>query len=66
MGLHIALTFSENHWNGDAEVDAVYMGASSSNLITQSDVDYAPKNQIVAAGQTLTLKGDHKWVNGPT
>jgi flagellin-like protein len=49
-----------NTGTGDAQVDTVYMGTSSSNLITQTGVDYDPASGIVAAGDTLTVTMEYE------
>lgn len=51
---------------GDAQVDTVYMGTSSSNLQTQSGVTYSPTSGIVVAGDTLTITVEHDWDDGTT
>lgn len=53
-----------NTGTGDAQVDTVYMGTSSSNLQTQSSVTYSPGTGIVAAGDTLTITVEHDWDDG--
>jgi len=53
-----------NTGTGDAQVDTVYMGSSSSNLQTQSGVTYSPASRIVAAGDTLTITVEHEWEDG--
>ena len=55
-----------NTGTGDAQVDTVYMGTSSSNLQTQSGVTYTPSSGIVAAGDTLTIRVNHDWDDGTT
>jgi len=53
-----------NTGTGDAQVDTVYIGTSSSNLITQTTVNYEPSSAIVAAGDTLTVTVPLDWIDG--
>ena len=55
-----------NSGTGDAQVDTVYVGTSSSNLVTQTSVTYDPSTQIVAAGSTLKVTIDYDWTDGTT
>ena len=52
-----------NTGTGDAQVDTVYFGTSSSNLMTQT-VTYSPTTAIVAAGDTLTVTMEYDWEDG--
>jgi len=52
-----------NTGTGDAQVDTVYFGTSSSNLMTQT-VTYSPTTAIVAAGDTLTITMEYDWEDG--
>ena len=53
-----------NSGTGDAKVDAVYAGTTSSNLATQTGVTYNPSSQIVAAGSTLNVTITYDWTDG--
>lgn len=53
-----------NSGTGDGEVDTVYAGTSSSNLVTQTSVAYSPSSQIVAAGSTLNVTLTYDWTDG--
>ena len=53
-----------NTGTGDAQVDTVYIGTSSSNLITQTTVSYDPSSAIVAAGDTLNVTVPLDWIDG--
>ena len=55
-----------NSGTGDAQVDTVYAGSTSSNLITQSSsvLTYTPTSQIVAAGSTLNITLQYDWTDG--
>ena len=55
-----------NSGTGDAEVGAIYIGTSGSNLETQSTITYDPTSQIVAAGETLEATITYDWTDGET
>jgi len=49
---------------GDAQVDSVYAGTTTSNLINQTSVTYNPSTRIVAAGSTLNVTITYNWTEG--
>jgi len=60
-----------NTGTADATIDVVYAGASSSNLVVQSDLRFRDSDgantQVVAAGSILTITlMDYPWDAGET
>lgn len=53
-----------NSGTGDAQVDTVYAGITTSNLEIQTDVTYDPTTQIVEAGSTLQVTVEYDWTDG--
>ncbi|PVX26438.1 MAG: hypothetical protein CW691_01465 [Candidatus Bathyarchaeum sp.] len=55
-----------NSGTGNAEVDAVYAGTSTSSLAAQTGITYNPSSKIVAAGSTLNVTIPMTWASGTT
>ena len=53
-----------NSGTGDAIVETVYIGTSSTDLTTQSIVTYTPSTQIVSAGSSLNVTIEYDWTEG--
>lgn len=53
-----------NSGTGDAQVDTVYAGTSTSSLVTQNTVTYDPTSQIVEAGSSLNVTITYDWTDG--
>lgn len=59
--------YVRNTGTSDAEIDAVYMGTSSTNLVKQTSVTYNPTSKIVYAdGGTITITVTYSWSTDTT
>jgi len=56
-----------NKGTSDAEINAVYIGTSSTNLVLQSLVSYSPSSKLVYAnGGTITVTVTYNWAADTT
>jgi len=54
--------YVRNTGTSDAEIDAIYIGTSSTNLAKQTSVTYNPTSKIAyASGGTITITVTYSW-----
>jgi len=60
--------YVRNKGTSDAEINAVYIGTSSTNLLPQTSVTYDPSSKLVYAngGNILTITVTYSWVADTT
>jgi len=57
------IIYIRNEGTSDAEIDAVYIGTSSTSLVNQTSVTYSPTSKIAYAngGGTVTITVTYSW-----
>lgn len=67
-GTKTVVIYIKNSGTSDAEVSAVYIGASSTNLLPQSSVTYNPTSKLVYASgaNILTITVTYSWAADTT
>lgn len=55
--------YVRNTGTSDAEIDAVYLGVSSTNLVKQTSVTYDPSAKIAANGGSVTVTITYSWMS---
>jgi len=59
--------YVRNTGTADAEIDAVYLGTSSTNLVKQTSVTYDPSTKLVEKdGGTITITITYPWTSKTT
>ena len=55
------IIYIRNQGTSDAEIDAVYIGTSSTNLPPQTSVTYSPSKIAYASGGKVTITVTYTW-----